>query len=261
MERNNLPGLTPAAIIVLATIVAALLPIGVAYQFGGHVNASDWIGFAGNVITAGVAAIAITYAWRGIKMQTEIDLISREEERMEALLPGLEAAFIFLTRVQAEQAELEVANDNKGYARAFLETKFNLNQDDMRAEVDKRLPITDAASRLLIAQTLTLVKNSADLFLGALGEQSNFHYYNERPDPDEDVLKRMVAQFLNPDYERKFEENTALLQRKVEVSENSLRLAKQDFDRLVGSTSERICLFQERMPKFRARIEKSYGKN
>jgi hypothetical protein len=50
MEKGNLPGLTPLWIIVLATISAALLPIGVPYISGVEVKASDWLGFAGNIV-------------------------------------------------------------------------------------------------------------------------------------------------------------------------------------------------------------------
>ncbi|MEA2883470.1 MAG: hypothetical protein QOH32_2726 [Bradyrhizobium sp.] len=56
-------------------------------------NRSDWLGFAGgiagNSITAAVTIAAIYFAWMGIKQQLRISLISREEERIEKVLPGL----------------------------------------------------------------------------------------------------------------------------------------------------------------------------
>lgn len=166
MDRNNLPGLTPVAIIALMTILFAFATIAVPYVFShDEVKASDWFGFAGNIITAGVALIAIRYAWLSIKMQTEIDIISREEERMEALLPGLDAALVFL--IDLDHA-LVIQGDVFAYRIAF--ESFNLwllDMNEMQVQINKRLPTTDASTRLQIARRLPALASGVSEYQAA----------------------------------------------------------------------------------------------
>ena len=53
------------------------------------VRASDWIGFAGNVLAAGMTIIAAAVAYSAVQRQVRIGLLGREEERIENALPGL----------------------------------------------------------------------------------------------------------------------------------------------------------------------------
>jgi hypothetical protein len=90
MQNDNLPGLTPVWLITLATALGILITIAVPAILGPDgIKASDWLGFAGNVLTAGVAAVAVYFAWKGIANQLRVSLMSREEDRMERELPGL----------------------------------------------------------------------------------------------------------------------------------------------------------------------------
>jgi hypothetical protein len=89
-NHNDLSGLSPLWLILLATVLGILLSLAMPFIYGNEpVKPSDWIGFAGSVLTAGVAVAAIYYAGRNITRQLRINLISREEDRIEADLPGL----------------------------------------------------------------------------------------------------------------------------------------------------------------------------
>jgi hypothetical protein len=234
MDRNNLPGLTPVGLILLTTILAAFVPIAVPFVFGSDtVKASDWLGFAGSIITAGVAAIAIRYAWQGIKMQTELDIISREEERMEALLPGLEAALVFLTRVHSDF----IKADFKDY-RFILERSglWLASHDGMRAMIEQKLPSTDASTRRRIIDTMHAIRLFTDLYISARSVAA------EAVATDTATIRTLSA-----------------AKHSLVEWEASLQIAKEDFDRLVNETMDRRALFMARMPHFRARIEASFG--
>ena len=90
VEPNNLPGLTPVALIVLATALALLFPLSVPFLVGSTpLRPADWLGFAGSILTSGVAFAAVMVAWRNISRQMRANFLSREEDRIEDELPGL----------------------------------------------------------------------------------------------------------------------------------------------------------------------------
>lgn len=84
MERSNLPGLTPIWIIGLATVLAAFLSAAVPYVFKDDIRPADWLGFAGNVIVAGVALIAAVIAWRAVQAQIAAPDQAREKAQADA---------------------------------------------------------------------------------------------------------------------------------------------------------------------------------
>ena len=72
MESNNLPGLTPIAILVLFTALAFLLTGGIPILLAPDpVKVSDWLGFSGAVVGALVALGAAIIAWRAVQRQIE----------------------------------------------------------------------------------------------------------------------------------------------------------------------------------------------
>ncbi|UWU89450.1 hypothetical protein [Bradyrhizobium sp. CB1015] len=50
-------------------------------------NPSDWIGFFGNIAAAAMTIAAAVVAYFTVAHQVRISLMSREEDRMENLLP------------------------------------------------------------------------------------------------------------------------------------------------------------------------------
>jgi hypothetical protein len=73
MDRNNLPGLSALWLIslalVLGTAIVVLIPASI--SGGDAIKTSDWIGFAGSVVSGAMTLIAATIAWFAVKRQIE----------------------------------------------------------------------------------------------------------------------------------------------------------------------------------------------
>lgn len=71
MGQNNSSGLSPVWLIALAmvlgTTIVVLLPASIAS--GDPIKASDWIGFAGNVVAGVMTVIAALIAWVAVQKQ------------------------------------------------------------------------------------------------------------------------------------------------------------------------------------------------
>jgi hypothetical protein len=73
MKSDNLPGLTPIAILSLSAALAALLAIGIPIFLAPEpVKVSDWLGFAGAVVGALVTLAAAIVAWRAVQAQISV---------------------------------------------------------------------------------------------------------------------------------------------------------------------------------------------
>jgi hypothetical protein len=79
MHNDNLPGLTPLWLIVLAAILVFMLPTGVAFIYGSEpVKPSDWIGFAGSLLAA---LIALAAAYKTLKpMRDQLTQLVRQND-------------------------------------------------------------------------------------------------------------------------------------------------------------------------------------
>jgi hypothetical protein len=71
MDQNNSSGLSPvwliALALVLGTTIVVLLPASIAG--GDAIKASDWIGFAGNVVAGVMTIVAALIAWVAVQKQ------------------------------------------------------------------------------------------------------------------------------------------------------------------------------------------------
>jgi hypothetical protein len=91
MKENNLSGLSPIWLIglalVLGTTIVTLIPLTIAAT-----TAASWIGLLGSVLSGCLTVIGFFFAANNVKRQLRINLInliSREEERIEDQMPGL----------------------------------------------------------------------------------------------------------------------------------------------------------------------------
>jgi hypothetical protein len=193
MENRNLPGLTPAWIIVLGTIIATLLPIGVPYIFKDDIRPADWLGFAGNVVVAGVALFAAAIAWEAVQRQIfaakEIEDAKTEREQQELALRQEVARFAAVTvltqPVHAASAVLfairsylkakpqELVMWTKASDGAIAQLAETLNHFGLREvagdlQIDHRLHYLMAVSRLSTMVTLYRVRP------GILNERETF---------------------------------------------------------------------------------------
>src|SRR5262245_48759250 len=103
MGRYYLPLWVPLVVLYLVGVAGFWCPnyVPACAEAVRKSGGEQWLGFAGSVISAAVAAVAVFFAWRGIVLQMQIALVSREEERMERALPGLIMASNFMGRVIA----------------------------------------------------------------------------------------------------------------------------------------------------------------
>jgi hypothetical protein len=81
MESNNLPGLTPIAILVLFVALTFLLSAGIPIVLASEpVKVSDWLGFSGAVVSALVTLGAAVIAWRAVQRQIEAQRVIAERQ-------------------------------------------------------------------------------------------------------------------------------------------------------------------------------------
>jgi hypothetical protein len=101
MRDRNLSGLSPVWLISLAmalgTGIIVLIPAAIAE--GEAIKPSSWIGFAGSVLGACLTILGFFLAANNIRRQLRINLISREEGRIEEQLPGLEEIAKLLDKI------------------------------------------------------------------------------------------------------------------------------------------------------------------
>jgi hypothetical protein len=74
------------------------LPVWVSFVISVSREGSrtDWLGFGGNIIAAAMTITAAVIGYFAIKRQLRIDLISREEDRVERQLPALRQTSEFM---------------------------------------------------------------------------------------------------------------------------------------------------------------------
>jgi hypothetical protein len=223
MDTNNLPGLTPLWLILLATVLATLIPIAVPFVFGADVKASDWTGFAGSVLTAGVAGIAIYYGWRGIVRQLRVSLMSREEDRMERELPGLQqvAALLGRANILCLMEPLPMTA-----IRVLKSLGLQTSDGSVLNKLETKLPRASDADR----RALTAILEKIDL--SAINATS-------------------LQQSLEPPLS---EDESQLMSRQMVDMTDAIR----ELASFKASIDEKIATFQRRIPQFKAELSRFF---
>lgn len=237
MEKNNLPGLTPLWIVLLATVLGVFLPIATVGRTDS-IKASDWIGFAGSVLTAGVAAAAIYYAWRGIVRNLRVTLISREEDRMEAALPGLRDVVNL-----ADQLSSDLADGSPEKILRALDEKsvYTVGGRTISKSIKSRLSRTDDRTyRRFYGQFVALRKCAAEVKAAEMGlaEASKLRALNAGGSYEEGCNDRYEAAL----------QVGALAQ--IDLDD-----ALAEFSSLINQLNKQIALYERRLPIFRSEIE------
>lgn len=77
------PGAGAIALLLLATALAVLLTTAVPITVSKDaVELKDWLGFAGNVLGAGVTLLAAVIAWHAVQRQIDAQFRTAEQERL-----------------------------------------------------------------------------------------------------------------------------------------------------------------------------------
>lgn len=86
MEKDNLTGLSPLWLMSLAMVLGTMIVVAIpiAISGGETIKASDWIGFAGNVVAGVMTLIAAIVAWFAVQQQIAAQTNAIEQELKEA---------------------------------------------------------------------------------------------------------------------------------------------------------------------------------
>ncbi|MGJ4947473.1 hypothetical protein [Bradyrhizobium sp. HKCCYLS20291] len=149
-------GLGALGLIGLALALTVLVTVGAPVAASRTtLELKDWLGFAGNILSALVTLIAAYVAWRAVQAQigTQRDanllgVLFREEDRIERILPGLRDAEFYASGF----LHYRVAKTYYGMVEALKGE--GLSGANFQKDVEKALPNTDGATRRRIESKL-----------------------------------------------------------------------------------------------------------
>jgi hypothetical protein len=223
------PTMTYASVSILAfcagTAVSFLtLPLWITFAINvaKEGNRTDWLSlFAtimGSLITGGVAATAIYFAWRAVMRQSRLTLVIREEDWITARLPGLRDAFE-LCQLVAIGSKFENPSAYS-YIRNLFDKRFEFPfMGEALPSIERLLPRTNDETR----KTISLLFNVVNAAAGSAEAVSKSN--------DQEMI----------DYQTK---------RLSDALE-----AVADYE---GDLGERIRTFENRLPKLRSEIEEFF---
>lgn len=209
---------------------------------------TDWLGFAGgligNVLTGVIAAAAIVVTWRGIRYQLRINLISREEERIERVLPGLREAVGYIQELRRKFGPIG-ARPALNVIQIF--NNFDPAKDRLGDKLKLMIPSADDETRqrlLLAIETVWDCAMAADMQFKT--------FYNLERDPH--YLKEVEAGELGE------------AQARAKTAASSLNFKMLILQKAVGNLHElekeltaKIDRYEARLPKFRRDLESFFN--
>lgn len=149
-------GLAAVGLICLALALTVLVTVGAPIA-ASHttLELKDWLGFAGNILGGLFTLIAAYIAWRAVQPQivaqrdaTMLGLLSREEDRIERMLPGLRDAESFAS----DFLQYKVTHTFQGIVEALQGE--GLSGSNFQKDIEKALPNTDGVTRRRIESKL-----------------------------------------------------------------------------------------------------------
>jgi len=211
---------------IAVTAVAAFtaLLIGIAVGKGSLDGIKEWQ----TVVGAMMALAAVIVALWNVRRQLRMTLIAREEALMEERHPGLQQAANF---VQFFNMKLSIDNACEKLPTLLREYNIRGLRNEVEKGLDQYLPLTDATTRFLLLQTLTLLNSGLNL----IEEGSGLAKSDDGEPADETDLQisvEMIAQ-----------------------GQSFIDRAKADLINIEAMLSLRLHNWNERLPHFRAEIE------
>jgi hypothetical protein len=226
---------------VIAMLVLALW-VGVAGPILDDLNARGIYGFVKDwqtLFTAGIAAVAIRITWHNVTRQLRMQAKIREEDRMEAALPGLREAQDLLVPLLSDLRSLRGMQNANQIVRAC----FNAPEESFASLARRKLPNADERTQREVADMMLLLRvtsqqlsaaySNHQMALSELRDKANFQ------PSDHDKLR---------DLEVETREAIVLHTRSMEAAISSL-------ERLVMTYNKRTVRYMELLTKFRREIE------
>lgn len=239
MNNNQLNGLSPVWLIGLALCLGVFLVTAIPLVVSVNViNSTAWIGFAGSLVGGAIAIIGLFIASNNVRRQLRINLMGREEERMEIELPSLKQLSEFL-----KEMTFLTGGFSPGSISKILDARLPPNETkDWMSRLRKKLPDADTRSVQQIAVIIGQLYRE-DYTLEGLSE--HWRIIHDR------VLREREAGVNGAEIEAssriaadRMNEGVTKVQRKI----GDLRKYRDEVNR-------RINLYEERLPRFRKEIE------
>jgi hypothetical protein len=199
------------------------------------------------LISATVAAVGIvvaTYvAVRNVSMQLRINVISREEERIEKTLPGLREA---VGCIQHIRTEFRVGSPHIWLNRFNALADFDPSKDRLDDKLKALMPLADAETRqrvLLVIETILERATSA-----AADESRYLQIVNgaqHRREIEMNVIGEARAQ-------------AKVAQTGINFKLTALYTAMRELQPLEEQLVRRVDLYEKRLPEFRRKVERYF---
>lgn len=252
MNSYRIPPWFGLALLFTAGCFAFVLPVWIdaIVALGRKSGISEsWAGFAGNLIgsalTSIVAAIAIYFAYIGIRQQIRAGVLAREEDRILRELPGLRDALELLTTVGGTFTGVRSVY---GIRDQFRELGFSTISSMLSRDLKTLLPDTDDASFVQVRRAV-----SAAIDAGVSGEskRSAADAISARLHTPEEWDK---TAFTSLDRERR------LLRDGASHDMDRFIKALSNVDLLAKELGERIDIFEKRLPRLRRAMSEYFDR-
>jgi hypothetical protein len=207
-------------------------------------NRADWLGFAGgligNILTGAVAAVAIVVAWRGIKHQLRISLISREEERIERVLPGLKEVVGYIIDLRKRFRTI-TAHSVLKHIEQFND--YDPTKDRLDDKLKLRVPSADEGTR---QRLLLAIETIWDYAMAADAQYETLSRLQQRPEYRAEIEAEVFGEARGKVGAAETSRNMRMLVLLTAVT--NLRDLEND---LVAQIDK----YELRLPKFRSELE------
>ena len=246
-ERKTLATVATLAFCAGVCISFFTLPVWVAFAINvaKEGQRTDWLGFAGNIvgsgITSAVAVAAIYFAWRGVTQQLRITLVSREEDRIEAELPGLRQAGEFLRSLEFLPDPDQIL-ELMELKELIVEGAFEIE------ELKKLLPDLSERSMRPIFSILRRLMIRSQVFL----------QYKSSLDRLQKEMVNDLGMFP-PDIIEQRKRMRDVQQRQLASQYDMLKQLLGEFDGITKGVELRLQTLTERQILFRQEIEQHFG--
>lgn len=234
--------------IVAMLVVVLTMWLGIAGPVLDDVTARGIYGFAKDwqaLIVGSIAIGAAGIAWHNVTRQLRMAAKIREEDRMEAALPGLREAADFLVPLLSELRLLE----GKENAHQIIGRRFITPQESFTALARRTLPNADERMRREVAGMMLLLRMASQ-------QLANSHKERERASRD----LADISNFRPTDH-GKVRDKLAEADEAILLNTGLMEEAINSLVRLVITYNKRTARYVELLFKFRRQIEAFWDKD
>jgi hypothetical protein len=240
MKDSPLPGLPTMAALMLSAMIAGWIGLFGPLDFS---KIKEWQTLAAAIIAATGVLLTALVAVGNVSKQVRINILGREEDRIQRELPGLRDAVIFYNRFVFIRHEGFLSN----VTVFFRERGISLPNSTIEKDIIDALPNTDVATRLRVRILTTTMVRFAGNVESAL-----------RRIPQMESEISLLKDSAPEDAKR--------LEEKIESERQRLRILKQRVSSAMDELEEdrraiqsKIELYDKRLVRIRREVEAYFG--